>query len=57
MPLTWPTIRASATVTVASAHKDEIEAIIAAWAAERDAEEIDRLMAEAGVPCGRQPYL
>jgi formyl-CoA transferase len=35
-----------------SANRDEIEGIIAAWASERDAQEIDRLLDEAGVPCG-----
>jgi formyl-CoA transferase len=33
-------------------HQDEIEAIVAAWAAERDAAEIDRVLNEAGVICG-----
>jgi formyl-CoA transferase len=35
-----------------TAHKDEIEAVIAEWVGARDATEIDRLLAEAGVPCG-----
>jgi formyl-CoA transferase len=34
------------------AHEDELEAIIAAWAAEHDAAEIDRLLNDAGVVCG-----
>jgi succinyl-CoA---D-citramalate CoA-transferase len=33
-------------------HQEEIEGIIAAWAAARTAAEIDRLMNEAGVICG-----
>jgi formyl-CoA transferase len=33
-------------------HQRELEALIAAWTAQRDAAEVDRLMAEAGVPCG-----
>ncbi len=33
-------------------HQDEIEGIVAAWAAERDADEIDSLLNEAGVICG-----
>jgi crotonobetainyl-CoA:carnitine CoA-transferase CaiB-like acyl-CoA transferase len=35
-----------------TAHKDEIEAIIADWARTLDADEIDRVLAEAGIPCG-----
>jgi formyl-CoA transferase len=34
------------------AHEDELDAVIAAWAAEHDAEEIDRLLNNAGVVCG-----
>lgn len=33
-------------------HQDEIEGIVAAWAAERDAGEIDSVLNEAGVICG-----
>jgi formyl-CoA transferase len=33
-------------------HQLEIETILAAWTAERDAEEIDRLLGAAGVACG-----
>lgn len=33
-------------------HQEEIEGIIAQWAAERDAAEIDRLLNDAGVICG-----
>lgn len=33
-------------------HQDEIEGIVAAWAAERDAGEIDSALNEAGVICG-----
>ena len=33
-------------------HQEEIEGIVAAWAAERDAAEIDRVLNEAGVICG-----
>jgi len=33
-------------------HQEEIEGIIAAWARERDAAEIDRVLNEAGVICG-----
>lgn len=35
-----------------TSHKDEIEAVIAGWARTVDADEIDRLMADVGVPCG-----
>jgi crotonobetainyl-CoA:carnitine CoA-transferase CaiB-like acyl-CoA transferase len=35
-----------------SAHKDEIEAVIAEWARANDAAEIDRVLDQAGVPCG-----
>jgi formyl-CoA transferase len=41
-----------ATHSARTAHKDEIEAIIAAWARTLEADEIDRLLADAGVPCG-----
>jgi len=34
------------------AHQEELEGLVAAWAAEHDAEEIDRLLNEAGVICG-----
>jgi formyl-CoA transferase len=34
------------------AHEDELDALIAAWAAEHDAAEIDRLLNDAGVVCG-----
>ena len=33
-------------------NQEEIEGIVAAWAAERDAAEIDRVLNEAGVVCG-----
>jgi formyl-CoA transferase len=33
-------------------HQEEIEGIVAAWAAGRDAAEIDRVLNEAGVICG-----
>jgi formyl-CoA transferase len=33
-------------------HQKEIEGIVAAWAAERDAAEIDRILNDAGVICG-----
>ncbi len=33
-------------------HQDEIEGIVAGWAAERDAAEIDSVLNEAGVICG-----
>src|SRR6185503_11221990 len=33
-------------------HQEEIEGIVAAWARERDAAEIDRVLNEAGVVCG-----
>jgi succinyl-CoA---D-citramalate CoA-transferase len=33
-------------------HQEEIEGIVAAWAGERDAAEIDRVLNEAGVICG-----
>jgi crotonobetainyl-CoA:carnitine CoA-transferase CaiB-like acyl-CoA transferase len=33
-------------------HQEEIEAIVAEWARERDAAEIDRVLNEAGVICG-----
>jgi formyl-CoA transferase len=33
-------------------NQEELEGIVAAWAAEHDAEEIDRLLNEAGVICG-----
>ena len=33
-------------------HQDEIEGIVADWAAERDAAEIDSVLNEAGVICG-----
>jgi formyl-CoA transferase len=33
-------------------HQEEIEGIVAAWARERDAAEIDRVLNEAGVICG-----
>ena len=33
-------------------HQEEIEAIVAAWAVERDAAEIDRVLNDAGVICG-----
>jgi len=34
-------------------HVDEIEAIVAAWAREKDAEEVVALMDELGVPCAK----
>ena len=34
------------------AHEDELDAIIAGWAAEHDAAEVDRLLNDAGVVCG-----
>jgi formyl-CoA transferase len=34
------------------AHEDELDAVIAAWAAEHDAADIDRLLNDAGVVCG-----
>lgn len=33
-------------------HQEEIEGIVAAWAEQRDADEIDRVLNEAGVICG-----
>jgi formyl-CoA transferase len=33
-------------------HQEEIEGIVAAWAQERDASEIDRVLNDAGVICG-----
>jgi formyl-CoA transferase len=33
-------------------HQEELEGIVAAWAGERDAAEIDRVLNEAGVICG-----
>ena len=33
-------------------NQEELEAIVASWAAERDAQEIDRVLNEAGVICG-----
>ncbi len=33
-------------------HQDEIEGIVAGWAAHHDADEIDRILNEAGVICG-----
>jgi formyl-CoA transferase len=33
-------------------HQDEVEAEVAAWAAQHDAKEIERLLVAAGVPCG-----
>jgi succinyl-CoA---D-citramalate CoA-transferase len=41
-----------ATHAARTAHKDALEALIAAWAVERDADEIDRVLAEAGIPSG-----
>jgi formyl-CoA transferase len=34
------------------AHEDQIDEIVAGWAAERDAAEVDRLLADAGIVCG-----
>src|SRR4029453_18001672 len=33
-------------------HRDELEGMVADWALERDAKEIDRVLNEAGVICG-----
>jgi succinyl-CoA---D-citramalate CoA-transferase len=41
-----------ATHSARGEHQEEIEAVIAAWAAQRDAAEIDRVLNEAGVICG-----
>jgi formyl-CoA transferase len=41
-----------ATHSARGENQDDIEGIVAAWAAERDAEEIDRVLNEAGVICG-----
>jgi formyl-CoA transferase len=34
-------------------HQDEVEAEVAAWVAGQDAAEVERLLVEAGVPCGQ----
>jgi len=41
-----------ATHSARGENQDDIEGIVAAWAAELDAEEIDRVLNEAGVICG-----
>jgi len=41
-----------ATHDARTAHKDELESVIAEWARGLDAAEIDRVLDKAGVPCG-----
>jgi crotonobetainyl-CoA:carnitine CoA-transferase CaiB-like acyl-CoA transferase len=41
-----------ATHAARTEHQQEIEGIIGEWVGERTAEEVDRVMADAGVPCG-----
>ena len=48
----WPTTRATRRTPRAAQNEDELDELIGAWAAERDAADLDEVLNAAGVICG-----